>query len=75
MFGITISVISDNDFVCVYIYIFIFFLPSDITLLKNLQTYCSYVMDQRSNAERECFELIVRVNLYDLIVGYNFYVF
>lgn len=32
-------------------------------------------MDWRSNAEKECFELIVRVNLYDLIVGYNLHDF
>lgn len=59
---------------CVYISIY-FFLPSDISVLKNLPTHCSYVMDQRNNAEKECFELIVRFKLYDLIVGYNLHVF
>lgn len=48
---------------CIYLF---FFLPSDISVLKNLPTRCSYVMDQRSNAEKECFELIVRFKLYDL---------
>lgn len=47
---------------CVYIYNF--FLTSDISVLKNLQAYCSYVMDQRNNAEKECFELIVEYNLH-----------